>query len=57
MVKMIAEVHGGNVKVQSTLGVGSTFIVSFPDTCQRTVEGEKESGKNKHRFHRFKRNR
>ncbi|MHB1483768.1 MAG: sensor histidine kinase [Saccharofermentanales bacterium] len=30
MVKMIAEAHGGNVKVKSTLGVGSTFIVSFP---------------------------
>lgn len=32
IVKMIAEAHGGEVKVQSTLGSGSTFTVSFPDT-------------------------
>jgi signal transduction histidine kinase len=57
MVKMIAEAHGGHVKVQSTLGVGSTFIVSFPDSCPRTAEDKKESDKNKHHFHRFKRNR
>jgi len=31
MVKMIAEAHGGSVTVQSTLDVGSTFTVYFPD--------------------------
>lgn len=30
MVKQIAEYHGGNVRVQSTLGEGSTFSVIFP---------------------------
>lgn len=30
MVKMIAEAHGGGVKVQSTLDVGSTFTVDLP---------------------------
>ncbi len=30
IVKHIAEVHGGNVKVQSTIGAGSTFIISLP---------------------------
>lgn len=30
MVKQIAEYHGGNVQVQSTLGAGSIFTVVFP---------------------------
>ncbi|MBN2182231.1 MAG: HAMP domain-containing protein [Sedimentisphaerales bacterium] len=30
IVKHIAEVHGGNVTVQSTLGAGSTFTVNLP---------------------------
>jgi signal transduction histidine kinase len=46
MVKMIAEVHDGSVIVQSTLGVGSTFIISFPDTGPKAREdsGESDSG-------------
>ena len=44
IVKMIAENHGGNVKVQSTLGVGSTFIVSFPDACQKKPTEDKSEG-------------
>ena len=30
MVKWIAELHQGTVRVQSQLGVGSTFSFSFP---------------------------
>ena len=30
MVKELAEAQGGQVAVQSTLGEGSTFTVSFP---------------------------
>jgi signal transduction histidine kinase len=56
IVKMIAEAHGGSVTVQSTLGVGSTFVVSFPDTCH--VEGENQNRSNSYfnrkHFHWFR---
>lgn len=35
MVKEIAEFHGGSVRVESTLGQGSTFIVSIPLSGKR----------------------
>ena len=30
MVKLLAELHGGTVAVQSTVGEGSSFIVWLP---------------------------
>ena len=60
IVKMIAENHGGNVKVQSTLGVGSTFIISFPDAGQKKLMEDKSEGncdKKRNHFRWFGRNR
>jgi NtrC-family two-component system sensor histidine kinase KinB len=37
LVKQIVEVHGGSIGVNSTVGEGTTFVISFP------VAGEKES--------------
>jgi signal transduction histidine kinase len=55
MVKMIAEAHGGEVKVQSTLGVGSTFSVSFPDDCQINGESKIENRRIIKHFQKFRR--
>ncbi len=30
LVKSLMELHGGNIKIQSTLGVGTTVLVTFP---------------------------
>jgi len=34
IVKVLVEMHGGHVEVDSTIGVGSTFSVSLPATAQ-----------------------
>lgn len=47
MVKMIAEAHGGVVRVHSTPNVGSTFVVSFPNTCHEDSNETGESGNGK----------
>ncbi|WYP28114.1 ATP-binding protein [Alkalihalobacillus sp. FSL W8-0930] len=37
IVKEIMEAHGGSVSVKSTLGAGSTFILSFPYDSQESL--------------------
>lgn len=40
MVKWIAEVHGGHVKADSILGVGSVFTVEFPAQAAGVLPGQ-----------------
>lgn len=49
IVKNLVEAHGGNIKVESTLGVGTTFVMFLPDSHILT----EENIKNIHRFNRF----
>ncbi|MDR3766149.1 MAG: HAMP domain-containing sensor histidine kinase [Butyricicoccus sp.] len=42
MVRQIAQLHGGEVTVQSAEGVGSCFTLRFPDTPQEPQKKEKD---------------
>jgi signal transduction histidine kinase len=42
IVKRLTEAHGGTVRVSSQLGVGSTFVVSFPREQRAPEHGERQ---------------
>ena len=42
MVRQIAQLHSGEVTVQSAEGGGSCFTLRFPDTPQEPTKKEKD---------------
>jgi signal transduction histidine kinase len=45
LVKHIVEMHGGNIKVESELGLGSTFIVEIPTKIVKNQNNRKNYNK------------
>ena len=43
LVKALIEAHGGNIKVSSTYGVGSTFTISLPNKISKHKKADSSS--------------